>query len=74
MINGDYRKYLVIKREDMKKYLPIHYQTDFCDIIDYINERRTEDGKKHNLYIVINTDEPYAQEVIDIMKKYGHWG
>ncbi len=25
-------------------------------------------------YIVINTDEPYAPEVIEIMKRYGHWG
>lgn len=25
-------------------------------------------------YLVINTDEPYAEEVIDILKRNGHWG
>jgi len=25
-------------------------------------------------YLVINTDEPYADEIIEIMKRYVHWG
>lgn len=28
---------------------------------------------KNKEYIVINTDEPYINEVIDILKKNGHW-
>ena len=24
-------------------------------------------------YIVINTDEPYIDEIINVMKKHGHW-
>jgi hypothetical protein len=29
--------------------------------------------KKENTYLVINTDEPYADEIIEILKKNGHW-
>lgn len=25
-------------------------------------------------YLVINTDEPYIQDIIEIMKKNGQWG
>lgn len=35
---------------------------------------RSAQGKKENTYLVINTDEPYADEVIEIMKRHGHWG
>lgn len=31
-------------------------------------------GNNEKTYIVINTDEPYADEIIEIMKRYGHWG
>lgn len=27
-----------------------------------------------NSYVVVNTDEPYVDNIIEIMKKNGHWG
>lgn len=36
---------------------------------------RKNDGKDpYPEYIVINTDEPYADQIIDILKAHGHWG
>jgi len=29
--------------------------------------------KRQNEYLVINTDEPYAEEIIEILKRNGHW-
>ena len=39
-----------------------------------ISTTREKLGKKENTYLVINTDEDYAEEIADILKKNGHWG
>jgi hypothetical protein len=71
-----YRKFIVFKIADYVKYVnsgikAALLQNDFEDIA----AGRKADGKKpYPEYIVINTDEPYAPEVIEIMKRYGHWG
>lgn len=83
-------KYTVIKNEDLKTYLTDNERNAFYhlieDKIEYekaLKKARTADreaGSDHfynptpNTYIVINTDEPYANEIIEIMKKHGHWG
>ena len=41
---------------------------------DKIGYTKELEGKKENTYLVINTDEPYADEVIAILKRHGHWG
>ena len=72
---GGENKFVVIKREDARKYLtPLQ-----CGVLGLalgsIEDGRTKDGRKSdNEYLVINTDEPYAPEVIEIMKRHGHWG
>lgn len=33
-----------------------------------------QDEKGNNTYLAINTDEPYAEQIIEIMKQHGHWG
>jgi hypothetical protein len=44
-------------------------------ITDRIIRKREAEGKSTvNQYIVVNSDEPYAGEVRDILKKNGHWG
>ncbi|BBH19801.1 hypothetical protein Back11_11460 [Paenibacillus baekrokdamisoli] len=43
-------------------------------ILNAINDKRETEGKSINSYLVINTDEPYAPEVIEILKRNGHWG
>ena len=63
----------VIKIADTKKYLSLQERAEMSDILEKINAGRDKNGRKENTYIVINTDEPYIQEIIDILKKYGHW-
>jgi hypothetical protein len=42
---------------------------------ELIRAGREKDGKNpNNKYLVINVDEPYADEVIEILKRNGHWG
>jgi hypothetical protein len=48
---------------------------DFLGLQDRIYLGLLRDKKNTNkTYLVINTDEPYADEVIEIMKRHGHWG
>lgn len=63
-------KYYVVKKEDVMKLM----QTDpekangFLEGLSQIKKNRAKDGKsKQNNYIVVNTDEPYAAEVADLV-------
>lgn len=59
-------KYLVLKRDDLEKYLNQDPFVNF-DIIGYICDAirlgRLKDGKGENRYVVVNEDEPYAEKV-----------
>jgi hypothetical protein len=72
-------KFTVFKNEDLYNALQGEENEDLRDafntIINMIAMYRDANGKKKpNTYLVINTDEPYADEVIEIMKRHGHWG
>ena len=67
-------KFIVIKREDIGRYLPHHDRIDLEHILRQIKSGRKKDGKRNDyFYAVINTDEPYIEEIKGIMKRYGHW-
>lgn len=72
-IDGLGNKFQVIKRADIESLNQIEKVT-LGNLIVRIVEIREEQGKEQNTYLVINTDEPYADEVIEIMKRHGHWG
>lgn len=77
-LEGRKRRYTVINERDMKKYVPekaeSDFQYEFNNICDLIEEGRCKDGKqRYNSYIVINVDEPYVDEIIEVMKRHGHW-
>lgn len=69
-------KFTVIKNDDLDSLYLIHPQIhrEFERAQEKVQKIRIAEGKKDNKYIVINTDEPYADEVIEIMKRHGHWG
>lgn len=68
------RKYLIIKIDDAVKYLDSDDKIHLTNCLLKIEEGRRKDGKKaFNDYLVINTDESYATEVAEIMKKHGHY-
>ncbi|UED78248.1 hypothetical protein FH508_0012290 [Lysinibacillus sp. CD3-6] len=72
-LEGISNKYTVFKNEDLKQ-LPLTIQTQIQLAGYMIVYNRVGEGKPENIYLVINTDESYADEVIEILKLHGHWG
>lgn len=67
-------KFIVFKCEDARK-LSRESKAALRDVCGEIDAIRLEAGKQNtNRYLVINADEPYAQEVVEILKRNGHWG
>lgn len=72
---GDFSKYMVLKTDDVDKYLSESELRKLYEFFDAIADRRQIDGKaRGNTYLVVNTDEPYALEIVEILKCNGHWG
>lgn len=65
-------KYVVLKKDDINKYLSDRPKHDLDMICRMIRGLRHYEGKKDNSYLVVNTDEPYAPEVARIMTEHGH--
>jgi len=62
-------KYVMIKIEDIKKYIPEELQYHLRLMLLKIMNGRVKDGKpRSNDYIVCNQDEAYAKEVWEIIK------
>lgn len=72
-LEGMKMKYTIIKNSDIER-LPLAEKGYLGVALNWINNKRFIEGKKENKYIMINVDEPYAEEVIEIMKRHGHWG
>lgn len=66
-------KFAVAKIEDIDTLLPADQAQKFYGLLNIINDAREQRGKPLNSYIVINLDEPYAGDVVEIMKANGHW-
>jgi hypothetical protein len=61
--------HFVFKREDVAK---AGIKLDL--ICNTVRRVREEQGKNPEpTYFVINTDEAYAEEVIAVLKRHGHW-
>lgn len=63
---GGNNKFIVLNREKVDKSCDEQDKKDLQRISDKINS--------NNEYLVVNLDEPYAEEVIEILKRHGHWG
>jgi hypothetical protein len=79
ILEGRERRYTVINERDLKKYVHPEKLDRFYevlnDVLGDIEEGRERDGKHpYNCYVVINVDEPYINEIVEIMKRHGHWG
>jgi len=60
----------VLKNRDIDKYLNIEQTINLIDILQTIARGRDRDRKKmFNEYYVCNTDEPYAEEVLNVILK-----
>lgn len=56
-------KYLVLKWEDITSYLCAIDQQRLKEMCDCITANRHYRKKKDNTYVVVNEDEPYAEDV-----------
>lgn len=69
------KKFTIIKNDDVLQYLNNLDRKDLIRILEKIQKGRKRDCKNtDHTYLVVNLDEPYAEEVIEIMEKNGHWG
>jgi len=67
-------KYWVLKLDELLAVCTQPELQKFETIVDRILHKRAAEGKPPvNSYIVINTDEVYADEVKEILKRHGHW-
>jgi len=76
---GFERRYTILNERDYQKYvheeLKEKFELIFGEVLDTIEQGRVKDGKHpFNNYVVINLDEPYIDEIVEIMKRHGHWG
>lgn len=63
-VNLKENTHIVIKREDVFKYLTEVEQVALENILNTISKARHNDGKTDfNSYYICNTDEPYAEVV-----------
>ncbi|SPY16137.1 Uncharacterised protein [Paenibacillus polymyxa] len=68
-------KFTVLKNEDINNYLDEREKSDLSRILWKVQELRLLDGKSPlNTYMVVNTDEPYATDIVRIMQANNHWG
>ncbi|VUG06118.1 hypothetical protein PPOLYM_02511 [Paenibacillus polymyxa] len=68
-------KFTVLKNEDINKYLDEREKSDLSRILWKVQELRLLDGKPPlNTYLVVNTDETYAADIVRIMQANNQWG
>lgn len=65
-------KYLVVKLGDIEEYLIPPDKEALDEMLKMIRAYRVSEGKpKTNSYVVVNEDEPYAEQVWELIQK--HW-
>ena len=67
---GIFEKFIVLKNEDAERYLTDEEFKILRSLQKKILTGRMSDGKmQNNTYYVVNTDEPYAMQVRDLILK-----
>ena len=66
-------KYLVLKLDDLSKYLDPEDREKLDALVMTIGWGRGADGKKDNTYVVVNEDEPYAEIVWKLIEMEETW-
>ena len=70
LIKTEYDKYIVIKMADIKKYTKPCNLSMLNEVLFEIEIGRMNDGNDGvNLYWICNQDEPYSEDVINIILK-----
>ena len=67
-------KFLVWKLEDVLAVCTPAELQKLDTIVDRMIHKKQAEGRDTvSRYIVVNLDEPYADEVRDVLKKHGDW-
>ena len=56
--------HLVLKEEDINKYLTELERNILSSIYEKIIKSRIKDGKRENSYYIVNVDEPYSEKIL----------
>jgi hypothetical protein len=59
----------IFKNDDIRKYCNEMQIAQFSAICETVSNGRMDDGKPLNTYYVVNTDEPYADKVLSVIKQ-----
>ncbi|MGE7114322.1 hypothetical protein [Lysinibacillus sp. NPDC047702] len=78
VLEGKEQKYTVIKIADLVKCNSEFALNEVAPLMDSllgnIEAGREKNGKKSfNSYVVINTDEPWIGEIVEVMERNGAW-
>lgn len=72
---GKFDKFLVLKSDDIQRHLSDPDKMKLTELAEKVCDGRHKEGKPwSNTYLVINTDESYAPEIVEVLKRNGHWG
>lgn len=64
----------VFKNEDLYRYLDANEYESIVNAGEKINQGRFKDDRQtDSTYIVVNMDEPYVDEVIEVLKLHNAW-
>jgi hypothetical protein len=64
----------LLKCGGVKKLPPFLQQMVADAELNIVVNRLAERKKSIREYIVVNTDEPYIDEIIDVLKRHNAWG
>jgi len=68
-------KFLTVKWDDVGNALTKEDLKQLDSLLGKIEDYREKENKNRaNEYLVVNTDESYAEEVAFILQQNGHWG
>ena len=74
-LEGFKHKFIVLKHDEYDRVTTPTERNHVVAIGEKIGKLRIEEGKTpYPKYLVINTEESYADEVIEILKRHDQWG
>jgi hypothetical protein len=67
------KKYRVLVEEDVQKHLSSDQKNDLYQLQATVLSGRLKEGKSISDYLVIDRNEPYIGEIIEILKRNNYW-
>lgn len=65
--------HIVVKKDDVSKYCSLSGERHLEGALSEVVTGRMLEGKPINNYIVVNMDETYIEEIIEVLRRNGQW-